>query len=284
MATLRKGQLREYADALPEYRDSLGETRKLGTILPSSGYRPLFRVGVPRVIPESQWVEFDLREELKGSGIKVKDQDGRGACNDHARTSAMEYARVIAGQPHVALNAWFGYAIMCRGVDRGSMIADALELSMRVGAPPEDAVPYGTIDPDLIPPDAYEQAKRFKLEVGERLMTFEEMGTSAQLRRPFNFSIRVGNNFDRLDADGCVGLSSGPGNHAIVGGVFMKRARNGEWIIGLQNSWTEGWGDGGFAAYRKAHIAKQSYFEAYNLESASTDPEWREHPPVAPAA
>jgi hypothetical protein len=241
----------------------------LGRVAPPKGFRSPFKRSLPRKLDPATWVEFELQD----CPAKVLDQNGYGACNGFAAVTSLEIARWVAGLPHVDLSPWYVYAILCNGIDRGSIISDALKLLQDKGAPPNDYVPYGTIQPRKLSQKAHDNAGRFQTEVSATLDTFQEMMIATQLRRPFNFSIRVGAGFDDLDADGCPRLSPGVGNHAVAGGLGAKRARNGEWLIKAQNSWATRWGLNGYFWFRESHIRRQTYREAYCVAAVETDPE-----------
>jgi hypothetical protein len=241
----------------------------LGRVAPPKGFRSPFKTRPLRKLDPATWMEF----EYEGSPVEVIDQNGYGACNGHAAITVEEWAMWIAGLPYVPLCPWYVYAILCNGVDRGSIISDAMKLMEERGAAPRGIVPYGTINPRKIPQKAHDHAKRFRTEVSATLDTFQEMMIATQLRRPFNFSIRVGAGFDDLDADGCPRLSPGVGNHAVAGGLGAKRARNGEWLIKAQNSWATRWGLNGYFWFRESHIRRQTYREAYCVAAVETDPQ-----------
>lgn len=233
-------------------------------------------------IPESEWREFDLRTHKHP--IKIKNQNGYGACNGFAAATSLEWARWIAGMSHAELSSWYVYAILCNGVDRGSIIADALELLRDKGTCPETAVPYGTINPRKLPQQAHSEAPRFRIEIGSALQGFDDLMTATQLMQPFNFSICVGGGFDRLDSDGVCGYSRGWGNHAITGGLGAKKTARHGWVILWQNSWSEQWGDKGFAWVSRQHVEEQGYFDAYTVRAVQSDPNDPITPPPIKAA
>jgi hypothetical protein len=261
---------------LPSILDHNGVRRYLGTHpTPPSVMFPMW-ADANEVLPASELVEFSLAS----TDIKTKDQDGRGACDGHAAASSFEWVREIAGYPYVALSAWMIYSILCNGVDRGASIGDALTLLTDHGTCPEALVPYNTINPRLLTREAIAACPRFKIEVGKMLQSYDEMLTATLLRRPGNFSIHVGGNFNSLDSDGCPPVARGAGNHAVTFGLGLKKARNGEWLIECQNSWGERWGIDGRFFIRRGHIEYQSYFEAYEIVAATDDPQGTPKPPV----
>lgn len=233
------------------------------------------------LIPEKDWVEFDLTDDPSfAANIKVKDQNGKGACNGHAAATSLEIARYLAGQTPVDLSPWFVYAILCNGWDSGSNIGDALKLLSTQGTCLFGSVPYATINPRSLSKASYTEAENYKIEIGEPALSFAELMSLTQIRTPFNYSIRVGSSFNNLDAEGCPPVSSGAGNHAVCGGIGAKRMKNGKWKIKWQNSWTTQWGLGGFAWFHEGHIARQSYFEAYGVRAAIDTPGDPTNPPM----
>jgi hypothetical protein len=260
------------------YRDHTGEDRVLGQVPPPEGYR--VHSGPPLLLlPEDQWQEFEIDDPTE-----VKDQNGKGACNGHAAASSLELARWIAGQPNHPLSAWFIYAILCNGIDRGSNIGQALELLTATGTCLDGSVPYATINPRRLSAAARAEATRNRVEIGSMMTTFEELMTATQLRRPFNFSIRVGGGFDDLDADGCPRVSPGACNHAIAGGYGAKRGKDGRWLIKWKNSWATRWGLNGYAWIHAGHVKNARWFEAYCVAAATEDEGDDSTPPPAPEA
>lgn len=205
--------------------------------------------------------------------IKILDQDGKGACNGFAAAASLMWARWIAGYTHVDLSPWFVYAILCNGVDQGSMISDALDLLTQTGTCPDSVVPYATINPRSLSQAARDAAGRFKIDLGGPLRNFDDMVAATVARRPFNFSIFVGNNFNSLDADGCPPAYPGqPGNHAVCGGLGIKAGRDGRPRIKVANSWSTAWGLNGYFWVAAAHVDRQPYFEAYDVIGPTIDP------------
>lgn len=248
--------------------DGLGNIRPLG-LIPGDPRRmqavPL--MADTDLIPESEWVEFnDWPAE-----IKIKDQNGRGACNGHAAATAIEVARFVAGMPHVPVSAWYIYAILCQGRDNGSMILDALNLTKEDGAAPESLVKYGIINPGLLTPEAHAAASRYKIEIGSRLTTAAQIGSAVQRKQSINLAVAVTGSFNRLDSDGVPGLSRGACNHAVHVGLGMKKSKAGKWLVLCSNSWTTQWGDSGFCWFPVDFLPTANYFEAYAVRAVVDD-------------
>jgi C1A family cysteine protease len=267
---------------LPFHKDSNGQYRPLGLVPPLLGsVMPVGEFLIP-TIPESEWQEFDLTTE-PGYPLVIKDQNGKGACNGHATAEAMELSRWLHGQPHVPLSGWFPYAILCGGWDRGSTISEALSLIQKTGLAPETQVAYGTINPTKLSKEAYDVATNFKAEVGIALDTWEQIMSAVQLRMGgIDISIKVPNlsSWD-LDSEGVVPVASGMGNHAICAGHGAKKLKDGRWAIKWQNSWTDQWGNKGYAWYTQNHWEKQSGREAYVIRTPAENQRDDSNPPVS---
>lgn len=264
---------------LPAILDHMGHKRPLGFIPQTDPARmmavPAYRDTVD-LIPEKDWDEFD---DFPVDIIKVKDQNGFGACNGHAAATGVEVARYVAGMPHVPISAWYIYAILCNGRDAGSMIGDALKLLEGKGAAPEDDVQYGIINPRKLTEKAHADAPRYKAEIGASLTTYEELGTAIARRQPINLAVCVGAGFNNLDADDVPRIGMGPCNHAVFVGLKLKRRSNGEVLGGMVNSWTESWGRKGRCNLPLAKVVRAAYFEAYTLRAVVDDTTDTSKPP-----
>lgn len=221
-------------------------------------------------IPESEWRPFDYRDDPNFK-VAMKDQGQIGACNGHSGNSSLEVGFYVAGVPHVSLSPWMIYADLCQGVDRGSNISEALQLLRDRGTCEERFVPWGTIDPRRLSREAQENRVRYKIEIGYRLTTFREMCIAAQLRQAINFSVPVNGNFNSLDMYDRPQNHYGVHNHAVTGGIYMKKLPTNEWVIGMQNSWGKAWGQNGYCSIGEKNIQGWG-FDAYSVVATVVDP------------
>lgn len=243
-----------------------GEWRGLGNKPFTSG-KMLAVMGDLPDLPVSEWQDFDLRPNAP---IKVKDQNGKGACNGHAAASSLEWARHISGQTYRPLSAWMVYATLCNGWDTGSSIADALDLLAKSGTCEESLMPWGVINPNKITSAAREDAIRFRIEIGYKLKDFKSLCIAAQLRQPFNFSVPVNGNFNSFDIYGRPLNHAGSHNHAVTGGMGMKKMPTGEWAILMQNSWSEKWGQQGYCWISEKNLGGWGW-DAYSVVATTVD-------------
>lgn len=264
---------------LPIHIDQDGNARPLGNIPSPKGARGL---EVPAwgdangLIPEVEWSEFDWWP----ADVKVKDQDGKGACNGHSTVTGIELDMAVAGKPYVALSAWFVYAILCGGWDRGSSISESLQLIQDKGVCPESEVPYGTINPRSLTAKAYVQAARFKCQKGLAITTREEIMSAVLTLRPLNLSIAVGNGFNNLSSEGVPPLGRGSTNHAVTVFGGAKRSESGGWLVKMCNSWGTRWGLDGFCWLPLDRLPEGDGFDAYEVLSTLDDPEAKHTPPT----
>lgn len=236
-------------------------------------------------IPESKWREFDFRKS-KRYPLKIRDQNGRGACTYFSLTGALMCARYVAGYPHIDLCPWFGYANAVDGNDVGSSISESIEFASDIGLCRTGLVPYASIRKRDIPPDAYENAKRYRVEYtlakhpakdGDN--GFRSMCVAAQLGYPSLFSLAVAGDFNNLDDDLAPRNVPGQHNHAVWGGFAMSRSRRtGEWLLGTENSWTTSWGSRGYFNTAKRTI-RGTFRDSASIVAVRVLPD--ENPPPA---
>lgn len=253
---------------IPEWGLPNGQTVKLGNHVPE--VRTVRVMASLPDIPDSELREFDLRSNAHFN-VKIKNQGSYGACNGHAAATSLEICRFLAGEPHVPLSPWLIYADLCRGIDRGSVIADALKLLKNTGACEESLVPHGTINPNRIGTQAREDAKRFRIEIGFEINSHRDLVIATHLRIPSNYSVPVNGNFNTLDADGVPGNRAGIHNHAVCGGLGLKKTQKYGWVVLTQNSWGTQWGDRGFYWCAEKTVAG-SYPDAYGVFAIESDP------------
>jgi hypothetical protein len=256
-----------------------GAMRPLGNHPTPPGHALSRMKGPDDVIPESEWVEWQMPSDCP---IKIKDQNGYGACNGFAAATSFEYAMWLATGNYVPMSGWFVYAKLCNGWDVGSSIADALTLLRDEGVSREDLVQYGIINPRRLSAEANADAKRNRIEIGSKPTTWAEVMTCAQRRQIMNISVSVGGGFDNLDEDGVPqGMAwTGAGNHAITTGLGVVRGKGGRWLIDCQNSWSEKWGRKGKFRLSEAMWTRQRGSDCYSITAVEADPQAYQPPPA----
>jgi hypothetical protein len=254
-------------DHLPQIEIN-GIPRVLGWVPPTDA-QPTLMSALPQ-LPQDAWQEF----EFSGVPTVVKDQGSYGACNGHAAASTLELCRWIGigTASAIELSAWFVYAKLCGGWDRGSNIGDALVLMQGTGTCLDTYVPHGTINPNRLSTQAKADAQNHKIALGGKLESWDDICNAVQLRRPCNISVTAGRNWSDVDANGVPPVNPGLGNHAVAVGWGMRRTANGDWQIKMQNSWSTKWGVGGYCWLTRAHWETQNGREAYFVEASTVQP------------
>lgn len=250
-----------------------GVPRALNLVESPATFKANFGAG--RVIPASSIRDF----QSWPAKLTIKDQGSFGACVGHATATTIEANRSASGKTYIPLSAWFPYAILCNGWDRGASISEALTVAVRDGVAPESTVPWGTINPAKLSADSRKQAKRFTIEFGDSLDGWEQVLTAVALGQFVNLSVRAGNNFSNLDSEGVPGLTRGAANHAVTVGGGIKTSRKHGQLVLMTNSWGKAWGQAGQCWLSRAHIDNAGWFEAYTVVASHDDPLDPTNPP-----
>lgn len=265
---------------LPHVVDHKGVRRACGHVpsrrLPMSGFAP--PMAPADLIPPADYEEFELPMP---SGVMIKDQGQVGACNTHSETLNLQLVDVAAGRPNVALSAWAPYGWLTNGHDIGSSPVEGLDLLQTRGTPPDAAVAHGNYFPQTYGPQILTEAARFRCEKGVQITTDDELATAIQRLSPVTIAIPVGDAFSDLDAEGVAPLAAGYCNHAVSAVLGMKRAKNGQWIFKVANSWGVGWGLDGFFWLYLAGTTRRAGFEAVMFQSGTDDPQDKGLPVLA---
>lgn len=246
--------------------------RPLGCILRSSQPGEIYPVfgterSRSRLIPRAEWKPIDFSHLVP----KILDQDGQGACNAFASVQALHVLRNAAGLPFVELSAGNLYGRINSGVDRGSVISDAIMELEKNGVCPASIVPQLEWRPSRWPSSWRSEAKKFRVLEAWDCPTFDHLASAIQLGFPVNLGILVGNNF-RPDSTGWVpDYRRGGGGHALCGlGLVFDQKRG--WGIKVVNSWGTDWGLSGFAIVPESYFKNTPFTDAWAVRGV-VDPE-----------
>lgn len=231
-----------------------GEIRRLGT-LPATTSRPIElnqefgSVGAATLIPRSQWKPVSFRSLFP----RIKDQDGVGMCNCSATGNVVEGCRrMVGGVADVDLSAGDLYHRISGGTDRGSLPEEALKEMMLRGMAPVSAVQY--LDWRGSHPSVVNDRLKYRITEALWCPTFDHVASALQQ----GFLVDLGvwwYGRDPLNADGWLFNPSGSrGGHAVCACELAEK--NGNWGIGIVNSWTASWGQSGFGILPESRVSE----------------------------
>lgn len=244
---------------VPTWETPDGKERKLG-FNPDRMAKPFRMNALVRLtdipdFPDSEIVPFDLADN-PSFAYRVKDQGSIGACTGYAMTAGMERLLWQSGYGNVRLSPDFLYALACNGIDRGAYLDQVCDIAATTGTPEERFVKARTFDPRKLTAEAKADAANWKVELTVAIpQTWRQFVNAVNARGVVYHSVAVNSNFDTLDTYGVPGNRSGVHNHAVLSGFGLKRTTKWGWQLKMPNSWSEKWGQKGFAWLAEKNIA-----------------------------
>lgn len=210
----------------------------------------------------------------------IRSQGGRGSCNGYAGAKTLEKTRVKRGLKHVPLSGEGLYAQINRGQDHGSMLDDGMKALCDNGVPPEDLVPHEEYLWGRISAEAKAACVRFKAFECYRADSEDELVSGLAAGFLGVIAVHVANGFSRLDSDGRVTPTDGPGNHAV--GVDDFRPFQGQWEFDMVNSWGLQYGQQGrgWVSWQRHLRTTSRYHAFYLIRSTLDDPQGVNPPPL----
>lgn len=246
---------------LDVHRTPDGVHRILG-LLPSKLYGvgdlPTVRTSASVIVPVSELASYDAWPR----DLPILDQGSWNACTYFASVQALQYARHENGQPYVPLDPLYPYLRVTGGRNTGTNILQAAQILAAQGVPPVAKTQSTTVTA---------AALRFRMELTEALVSYDQLLSEVARRRPIVGSVHVGSNYSQLDAEGVMGCSRGQANHAIFLGGGLKHSTKHGWCIKHCGSWGSQWGQAGFGWYTEAHFEAAGYGEAYTVQAVRED-------------
>jgi hypothetical protein len=223
-----------------------------------------------RLIPRSEWREFDRRQ----SALPIYDQGQIGSCVANGWCYMLRRAMLTAGATMADVSRAMLYAMINGGRDAGADPAAAVSALSETGVCLESEVPYGFKVKRQISAGAYETAKRFRIEPDAvySIANFDEAVSAELLGFDAGFTVFVQGQWNELSPDGCPPAYRGTGNHWMSFDNRLKKTSKGEWLLGALQSWGGRWGDGGRCWMREAHFANQPYLQMYAIRWPGQDP------------
>jgi len=216
----------------------------------------------------------ELKEiDMSWQSHRILNQKNTSSCVAHATTTGMEILYKQRQNVNEDFNPFFMYALINGGSDEGAYISDAMDAAMKFGICEKDAIQSDRVlYKNQLSKTSYENASRFKLEKAYRCTTFDQVCQALNLGFVVNIGILVGSNFARVDSDGIAPLpNGGGGGHSMLACGLKKHSKYG-WLVKLQNSWGENFGQKGYCFVRKEHFEYYSKLDCFAFQGVIDDP------------
>ena len=205
--------------------------------------------GQLKIVPRSEWdARFDEQEELQssvshvfkrmnyGKPGKVLDQNGQGYCWNYSITQLLMLLRGLANLPYVELSGHANACLIKNYRDEGGWGGLAAKYAAEHGSPSVKFWPEKSMSRSNDTPAMRENAllhRPTEMWADDSVAVYDQNLSEDELAT-------LG--FNTIP---CV-FDSNDWGHSIA---FTRwyRLERGVWVPEILNSWTAGWGDGGFA-------------------------------------
>jgi hypothetical protein len=214
----------------------------------------------------------------------IKNQGRRGSCAAYSGCSALEKTIWMRGKDRVKLGPEFVYSHVNGGRDSGAQLKNVVQHLETIGCPPSDFVKYESFRKSEQSPEAFANAGRFKILDGEffGIYSEEEMATAIALNFVCYVACHVTGNWMKLDGNGVVQPSDGPGNHAIHCDDVRINSQ-GEYEFDHAGSWATTYGQQGrgWTTWRRHYKTPVRYHQFVAIRSSTDDPNGAQLPAKA---
>lgn len=222
------------------YDPSTVDRKILGFMEPPSAIPLIPRSEWSARIKEKERTESNLSHILRRANIPSTDQNGNGYCWAYSTVGCVQAIRAFNGQRHITLNAHSVAATIKRGADQGGWCGLSARFLMERGVAPmgsgENQWPEHSRDYSRLEPKCRERMAQFRVTEGwidltladyDQEMTFDMVASCLLANIPcavdFNWW-----------------------GHSVMACDLVDLG-NGQYGIRFRNSWTDSYGDKGFA-------------------------------------
>lgn len=194
--------------------------------------------------------------ELNFDSIPVLDQGQQGSCTGHGVANGVMFDQFTQGRPVVVPSREFIYYNArvtegTQGQDSGAFIRDAVDVPIKLGAPPDSDFPYNDQVFNVRPPQkAYNDATKQKA-IQYQATKYGSLQATIASGYPFIFGFTVYQNFYNIGSNGVMPMPQGPvvGGHCVIAFGYnaysTKPSRTPLKHFKCRNSWSSQWGDHG---------------------------------------
>ncbi len=254
---------------IQQITDETGVTRRLGMLLPPTGFvssMPVFEDAIP------VWSDVDIAAAIndpqRRMGRKLfgpewtHDQGSVGSCNGWAAAGGYARVRYLRGfADGMQFSGSWLYSLMNGGRDNGSALEDGLKVGMTEGFAELSLCGPNEIYPQLQRNRraATESAAKHKSFRAYAVKSKQGFRSALAMGFPVIVAVSAGPRFQQL-LNGVSGVDAGNGNHAVlVDDILIK---HGQEVYDHQNSWGTRYGQQG-----RSYLTWQHFAQTFNVHT-----------------